>query len=795
MDNTQDSESTESDVKQAIEGMSEKDLIALLRKRYKYMTDADHDNRLEAMQDLRFVNEPGWQWDTNMKLERGQRPCYEFNKLRITCKRIINDIRANRPTGKVRAVEGGDKDNADTIDGLIRNIWAQSNADNAVDYAAEFQVPCGMGAWRVDTEYADDDAFDQDIVISLIENPFCLYADPSCKDPMKRDAEDWILTEKIAHKAYEKRYPKAKRVDFEVIAEFGDDDDWRDEQSVRIAEYWYKVPHKKELWQLQDGTVVDSETDEAKALAQMPGFMEQGIKAKRVVDTNKIMSCIANGEEILEGPTRWAGRKFPFVMVYGEHINIDGSKKWWGIARFAKDAQRAYNFARTSIAETISQAPKAKWWATAEQAEGLETQWAEAHKKNYPFMLYNSDPKSPGPPARMGAADIPQALMAESQIASEEIKEVTGIFDASMGRQGNESSGRAIYARQQQGEIATFNYQDNITNGVLLTYELLIDLIPQIYDATRELRVLGSDGAEKYVKVNQVVMDPQSGQALRVNDLSSGKYDAVVTAGPNFATQRQEAAETYGQLGQQFPQLMEVAGDLIFKSMDLPYAEDIADRLKTLLPPPIQELMNQDKEVPPEVMQMMQQAEQAMQQVQEQGMLVQQAAQELESQKSLNEKQKAEIKTELANVGRARAEFDAHIAQELGKVTKEKVDVITRAAGLKETGAAIKEQTVAQMSKVKDQALEGSEGFMQLQAIDRITARFMQAVDNAMLSMEEKAGYAVRAANRQPVGGGVSRDGGRLTATVQFDDGSEKNVSAVRDQGQLRIVPEDQTPG
>ena len=85
-----------------------KDLLQTVKDRYDVMVEADEDNRREAMIDMKFTNVPGYQWTDNMKEERGNRPCYEFNKIRISCKRIINDMRANRPAGKVRAIEGGD---------------------------------------------------------------------------------------------------------------------------------------------------------------------------------------------------------------------------------------------------------------------------------------------------------------------------------------------------------------------------------------------------------------------------------------------------------------------------------------------------------------------------------------------------------------------------------------------------------------------------------------------------------------------------------------------------------------
>ena len=765
-------------------------LLERIKDRYDTMYDSDQENRREALDDLKFVNVPGYQWDDNMKQERGQRPCYEFNKLRISGKRIINDMRANRPQGKVRAVEGGDKKVAEINEGLIRNIWNVSDGDTVIDNAAEYQVNAGIAAWRVTTEYCDDGAFDQDIVLKPIKNPFTLYCDPASNDFLKRDAEDWLLTEKVTFKSYEAKYGKdTEKSDFQDSIEFDDDENWQDEERVRVAEYWWKEPYKKELWMMQfpledggvENKVVDSESDEAEAIRQDPEMMARIVRTREVM-ADRIMWCVVSGSRVLEGPTEWAGKEFPFIMIYGEYIFVDGRPYWWGLPRFAKDAQRSYNIARTAISEAIAQNPKSPYWATQEQAKGLQNQWAEAHKKNLPFMLYNPDPKAPGPPQRMGPAAVPVALIQESQIASDEIKAVTGIFDDSLGNKTDSQSGRAIYARQQQGEIATFNYQDNMAKGIRRTYEIILGLIPEIYDTERELRVLGSDGAEDYVKVNQTVMDYQTNKRIRINDLSTGKYDVTITVGPNFATQRQEAAETYGQLSQQFPELMAAAGDLVFKSMDLPYAEEIADRLKTLLPPQIQQMLTEGDDIPPEAQQMMMQAEQAMAQVQEYGRLVQEAASELQEDQSLNKQEKAEINTALAQLKQAEAEFDA-------KIAKAMADLTSKEAGLTkvEANVIVKDADVAKRSaevSVREAQMESNqEPLDAVQKVDEILAGFMQAADAAIDEIKNKPA-------RRAIGGETRREGGKLTAVVNYDDGSSEKIAAVRDKDGLKIVPD-----
>jgi hypothetical protein len=378
-----------------------------------------------------------------------------------------------------------------------------------------------MGAWRINTKYSTDTVFDQDIVIEPIKNPFTLYADPTAADPIKRDAEDWILTYSVSNAAYERRWPKADRTSFEDT-EFDDDEEWTEDETVRICEYWYKEPAMKTLVLLADGKTVDK--------AKWDGAAQ--IVKERTIKCHKVMMCIASGDSILEGPTEWAGYEFPFIQVYGDWLVVDGKVMWYGLTRHSRGAQISYNYTRTAITETIALAPQAKFWATPENAKGQLKNWEEAHRKLFPFLLYSPDPKTSGQaPARMGGPDVPVALMQESQIASEEIKATSGIFDNSLGQQGNETSGRAIAQRQRQGEIATFNYSDNMAKGIRRTHEILIDLIPKIYDTARSVRILGVDGAEKYVKINAPTQDPRTGEMVTQNDLTRGKYDVTVTVG------------------------------------------------------------------------------------------------------------------------------------------------------------------------------------------------------------------------------------------------------------------------
>lgn len=717
---------------------SDKDLLTQLRERYRRAVEADAENRRLAMADMRFAHEPGAQWDEQMKQERGSRPCLEFNRLRTTLKRVVNEIRAQRPAGKARPTEDADKPTADAYEGLIRNIWANSDGDSVTDGAAEYVVAAGMGAWRVNTQYSRDDAWDQDVVIERIANPFCLYADPAARDPFGADADYWFLSSRLSQTAYKARWPKAEAVSFaDDGAEF-DDEDWSDEDTVRVVEYWYREPYSESLLLLSDGrSVKESDLD----AEQVQALAAQGvtIQRTRAVQCYRIKMVIASGEAILER-SDWAGSMFPFVRVYGEHMVIDGKPVWWGLVRHAKDAQRAYNYNRTAQVETVARTPTSKYWATATQAAGHEARWAEAHQKNYPVQLYNADPQVPGPPTRMPGADVPAALIALAQIDADDVKATTGIYDASLGNRSNETSGVAIRQRQAQGEMSVYNFGDNIAKGVRRTWALLVDLIPHIYDTARQIRVLGADGAEKYLQINDGVID-----------LSRGKYDVTVTTGPSFSTQRQEAAEVYSSFAQANPAVFPIAGDLIFKSMDLPYAEQIAERMQALLPPEVRQL-EASQGTDPRVAQAMVQVEQAMQQVQQHGLMVQQAAGEAEQRQADAEKATAALQVE-------RAQFEAVVAKQTAELTRKEASLTLKAAqsGSDEAGQAVAADR-AQLSAEVQQAL----AVIQAQAAEFMT-QTAQAVVELQRQLQPQIVVADPPKSKQVV---VERVNGKLVGTI-----------------------------
>lgn len=665
------------------------DAMKEMRERYDRAVEADKENRETALEDFRFVAVTGHQWDEHQRKTRKGRPCYEFPVLRSHWRQVVNDQKKARPGIKVRAVEDGDAKGAELRQGIIRNIEATSNAERAYDSAFELLTACGFGAWRVTTAYSSDDAWEQDIKIQRIADPLTsVWFDPDAMEPDLRDAKYCFVEETIPRREFERRYPKAQVVSFES-AQSWDKSGWFGKDDVRIAEYWRLEPRQRTLVLLSDGRTVDKAELTPEAVAQL---MEDGVTAvrERVCDGHKVVMSIVSGAEELDGPHDSVFERIPVVPVYANRHYLEGKWVWSGLVRAAKDAQRLVNYNLTTGQEALAKQHKAVPVVTVKMLEGngVKALWDKSNAVDLPYLPITPDPQMPSGPSFLAAPPIHAAFVQLGQMSIDLVKSATGIFDASLGAKSNETSGKAILARQNEGDTATFDYQDSLAFGIQATGEIVLSALPKVYDTPRAVRVLGKDGGEEWVQLYQPAED---GTVL--NDLSAGKYDVTVSTGPGYDTQRMEYVDALTQLAQGNPVIAAGVPDLIVGALDFPKAEEAAERLKLLLPPQVQQAMAQGKELPPEAMAAMQQAQQAMQAAQEQMAQLQQAAQELQQDRAATDADKAQVAAQKAQVQAdikvARAELAQREAELRTLMAEWKADVANTNAGFAQREASM----------------------------------------------------------------------------------------------------------
>lgn len=618
----------------------EADIVAKAKTWFDKAETANAHNAQAWKDDFEFAR-LGEQWPQEVKRARDRegRPCLTINRMPAFIRQVTNDVRQNTPSIKFHAASDDASDEvAEVLDGLARNIEYTSDADVAYETALDHAVTGGFGYFRISIDYAYDDSFDKDIKIELIKNPLSVYPDYTST---KCDSSDWdhcIVTDLLTHDEFERRWPDKTPSDWSDQI----DSKWFFEDSVRIAEYWCRDEISKPIFLMTDGSVIDEQT----LVAQKDVFEVQGITVKdqRTTKSHKVTQYLMSGNDILE-TVDWPGVYIPIIPVYGDEFMFEGKRHFLSLIRHSKDSQRMFNYWRTTSTELVALAPKAPFIGAVGQFTTDANKWETANTQSHAYIEYDPIGGMP-PPQRQPFAGVPAGALQEAMNASDDMKSIMGIYDASLGAKSNETSGKAILARQREGDVSTFNFIDNLSRAIRHAGRILCDLIPKVYSTERIIRVIHQDGTNEDIPINQEFM-PTPNQKVGMNsgdneqqefaqamakmyDLSKGKYDVTVETGPSYTTKREEAANQMMMFMQSMPNAAPLIGDLLAKNLDWPGADDIADRLQAVLPP---EVKGQN----PQVMQMQQQLQQmqmASQQMQQQAQqAITQLQQQLEQEK------------------------------------------------------------------------------------------------------------------------------------------------------------------
>jgi hypothetical protein len=622
---------------------------------FELCVENEAENRKEALDDLRFAR-LGEQWDPKVQRTRELegRPCLTVNKMPAFIRQVVNDARQNKPAIVVHPVDdNADPDTAEVIEGLIRNIEQSSNAEVAYDTALDFAVSAGWGYIRVNTQYTSDDTFEQDLVIEPVADPMTIYGDPYDNGP---DSSKWnhaFVVRSVPKEEFERQYKGKDGVDWDHGPYATLPNGWMVDNCVVVAEYWCREVVERQIVALSDGSVVPvKEYEDERASFEAAGIKIVG--QPRSVNSHKVTQHIMSGAEILE-TVSWAGRYIPIIPVYGEDLTVEGRRFLRSMVRDAKDSQRRVNFHTSAVTELVALAPKAPFIGE-EGAFDVDPNWQTANSESHAYLEYKT---GKAPPQRQPFAGVPAGEMQQVLLASDDMKAIMGLHDASLGMRSNETSGKAINARKIEGDVSTFNFTDNLSRAIRHVGRVIIDMIPEVYSVPRIVRVMGQDGAPRKVAINGA--QPPATQAsdpaaLKAYDLMAGKYDLVVKVGPSFTSRREEAAAEMTELIRSYPAAAPLIGDLLVKNLDWPGADEVAERLKAMLPPQVQ---GQAQQVPADqaraaVQQVTQQAQQVAQQLQ----AAQAELQQLKADKAL-EAQKLNIEAYKAQTERLAAEAEA----------------------------------------------------------------------------------------------------------------------------------------
>jgi hypothetical protein len=625
--------------------MAKQDSLVRAKERFKDAQEAASENHARMREDLRFSNPADpQQWTDTARDYRKGRPCMTFDRTNQFIAQVVNDARQNKPAIHCLPVDSqGDPAVAEKMNGIIRHIEYTSRAGIAYDTAIEYAARVGLGWLRVVPEIIRPETNEQEIKIKRIHDPMSVLLEAGWTEPDGSDALCGFVETTLSNKAFERQYPKAKR-------EAWDAGGWFSEETTRICEYFYVEEEKENriVVDMNGQRTTLSEDEYWQAAAQMgmkPPMVETFMAKKRKVMWQKMTGC-----EVLE-ETEFPSQFLPIVPVIGYELWVEGKRYLCGMTRRLMDGQRAYNYERSAFVEAVALQPKAPFMAASEAIEGHEDEWKKLNTGNPSYLPFNARDDNgealPTPQRQMPPA-FPAAFAQGGQIASQDMEASIGMHKANLGQQGNETSGRAIRARQQEGDTANFHYIDNLSRSIEQLGRIVVDMIPRIYDTPRQARIVGEDGEQSFVQVNPDMPQAVAKQGKKVVAINPGvgAYDVRVKAGPSYTTMRQESAEQLSQILQGSPQLMPILGDVWVRMQDWPEGEKVAQRLKTMLPPQIQQMEAEDgPEVPPQMMAQIQGQEQKIQELQ-QALQAAQAEIENQDKKLAADREKALIQSD-----------------------------------------------------------------------------------------------------------------------------------------------------
>lgn len=599
---------------------------------YSVSMAADSINRENQREDIRFIKMRE-QWPEEVRMARVEqgRPCLTIDQLGPVVRQVVNDCRLNKPEIKVRPVDShGDPKTAEIIGGLIKNIEYTSNADVAYDTAVDYAVSSSRGYMRVVSDYATDDAFEKDLLIRPVADPLTIVPDvySTCAD-----SSDWnygFVLEKVTRAEYRKRYGRKDVVDWDTLSTLSND--WFGDDCAMIAEYWKREEVPAWVAMLSNGETqkFDDEPEQGDVVEEgvplldpmtgepavdpMTGevaWQEEPVTvmAVRETKTYKVQQHILSGKEVLE-TNDWPGQYIPIIPVYGEDFFYEGRRYFVSLVRPAMDAQRMKNYWRSTSTELVALAPRAPWVGQEEAFTGEDAaKWATANSENHAFLSY---PAGAQPPQRQSSPTIPAGALQEAANATDDIKTITGVFDASLGARSNETSGRAIMARQREGDVSTFNFIDNLSRGIRHLGRVITDLIPAFYSVDRMIRIINPDGTPQTVRIMtpeqlqeyQAKVAQSVEQMEQVYALGVGKYDVAVESGPAFTTQRQEANEFFVELIRAVPQYADVIAPFALKTFDAPGVVELTKEIEARMQQQAQQAAQGPQPTPDEQLKM-----------------------------------------------------------------------------------------------------------------------------------------------------------------------------------------------
>lgn len=510
---------------------------------------ASDEARTEATNDLYFSRVSQWDdWlsDYTTLQYRGQ-----FDVVRPVVRKLVAEMRRNPIDVLFRPKDGADPNSADVLMGMYRTDMRHNTAKISVNIAVREQIEAGVGAWRLITEYEDQDPTSNNQVIRRVPiHEACTHVvwDSNSKQMDKSDAMHCTVINAMSRDGW-KAFAEKNGFDEDEIPSFQNPDmnwlfPWLTSDVVYVGEY-YEVEEKKETvfiyqdpltgepvsyFQRDIKDVIDELADKG-----MVKVAEKKVKRRRVYKS--IITCTT----ILKDREPIAGEHIPIVPVFGEWSFAGDKEVYEGVVRLTKDGQRLRNMIMSFNADIVARTPKKKPIFWPEQIEGYEYMYGG--NDDYPYYLLNRTDENNGdlpvqPISYMENPEVPQANAYMLEAATNSVSQV-----ATMGVDAEAANGQVAFDTVNQlnmrADLETYVFQDNLATAMRRDGEIYQSMVNDIYDVPRQVMMTLEDGTEKQVQLLTQAVDYRTGTVVTLNDIR-GRYECYTDTGPSFQSMKEQ---------------------------------------------------------------------------------------------------------------------------------------------------------------------------------------------------------------------------------------------------------------
>lgn len=524
---------------------------------------ASEEARAEAKNDLFFSRISQWDdWlsDYTTLQYRGQ-----FDVVRPVVRKLVAEMRQNPIDVLYRPKDGANPDSADVLMGMYRTDMRHNTAKIAVNIAVREQVEAGVGAWRLVTDYEDQNPTSNNQVIR--REPIhgaCSHViwDSNSKLMDKSDARHCTVIHSMSKKGWDD-FADKYGLDAENIPSFQSPNDWvfpwLTQDTIHVAEF-YEVEEKKEIAFIYRDPITGEPVSYFKRDIKdvIDDLADKGYEkvAERQIKRRRVYKSIVTCTAVLKNRQSIAGEHIPIVPVFGEWGLVEDKEVYEGVVRLTKDGQRLRNMIMSFNADIVARTPKKKPIFWLEQIAGYEHMYDG--NDDYPYYLLNRTDENNGdlpaqPIAYIENPEVPQANAYMLEAATNAVKEVATLGVDAAAVNGGQVAYDTVNQLNMRSDLETYVFLDNLATAMRRDGEIYQAIVSDIYDVPRNVTITLEDGSEKDVQIMAEVVDVSTGNHTVLNDIR-GRYECYTDVGPSFQSMKQQnRAEILELLGKTQP--------------------------------------------------------------------------------------------------------------------------------------------------------------------------------------------------------------------------------------------------